>query len=67
MKIINPDGTIVSSDNVDRSGTPLFKCPKCGCLYFSFSDIASFFEKGNKVQTVCNECGTELEIISSSD
>ena len=44
MIITNPDGTKVSSENVDRSGTPMFKCPKCGCLYFSFSDIASFLK-----------------------
>ena len=48
MIITNPDGTKVSSENVDRSGTPMFKCPKCGCLYFSLSDIASFFKGGDK-------------------
>lgn len=52
MIITNPDGTKVSSENVDRKGTPKFKCPKCGCLYFSFSDIASFFKGGDKAVTV---------------
>ena len=67
MIITNPDGTNVSSENVDRSGTPMFKCPKCGCLYFSFSDIASSFKGGAKAETVYNVCGTELELISTSD
>ena len=67
MIITNPDGTKVSSENVDLSGTPMFKCPKCGCLYFSFSDIASFFKGGDKAETVCNECGTELEFLASPD
>lgn len=67
MIITNPDGTKVSSENVDRTGTPMFKCPKCGCLYFSFSDIAFFFKGGDKAETVCNECGTELELLASSD
>lgn len=67
MIITNPDGTKVSSENVDRSGTPMFKCPNCGCLYFSFSDIASFFKGGDKAETVCNECGTELEFLASPD
>jgi len=67
MIITNPDGTKVSSENVDRKGTPKFKCPKCGCLYFSFSDIASFFKGGDKAVTVCNECGTELEFCASPD
>ena len=67
MIITNPDGTKISSENVDRSGTPMFKCPKCGCLYFSFSDIASFFKGGDRAVTVCNECGTELEFLASPD
>ncbi len=67
MIITNPDGTKVSSENVDRCGTPMFKCPKCGCLYFSFSDISSFFKGGDTAETVCNECGTELEFLASSD
>lgn len=67
MIITNPDGTKVSSENVDRSGTPMFKCPKCRCLYFSFSDIASCFKGGDKAVTVCNECGTELEFFASPD
>lgn len=67
MIITNPDGTKVSSEIVDRCGTPMFKCPKCGCLYFSLSDIASFFKRGDKTVTVCNECGTELEFLASPD
>ena len=67
MIITNPDGTKISSENVDRSGTPMFKCPKCGSLYFSFSDIASFFKGGDTAETVCNECGTELEFLASPD
>lgn len=45
MIITNPDGTKVSSENVDRCGTPMFKCPKCRCLPFSSSDIASFLKE----------------------
>ena len=67
MIITNPDGTKISSENVDRSGTRTFKCTKCGCLYFSLSDIASFFKGGDKAETVCNECGTELEFLASPD
>ena len=54
MIITNPDGTKVSSENVDLSGTPMFKCPKCGCLYFSLIDIASLFKGGDTAVTVCN-------------
>ena len=64
MIITNPDGTKVSSENVDLSGTPMFKCPKCGCLYFNALDIVSILKGGG---TVCNECDTELELISTSD
>ena len=39
----------------------------CFSGYFSFSDIASFFKGGDKAETVCNECGTELELLASSD
>ena len=64
MIITNPDGTKVSSENVDRTGTPMFKCPKCGCLYFNALDIVSIFKGGD---IVCNECGTELEFFASPD
>lgn len=64
MIITNPDGTKVSSENANLSGTPMFKCPKCGCLYFNILDIASIFKGGD---TVCNECGTELEFFASPD
>ena len=67
MIITNPDGTKVSSENANFSGTPMFKCPKCGCLYFNVLDIASLFKGGDTAVTVCNECGTELELISTSD
>ena len=65
MIITNPDGTKVSSENINRDGIPMFKCPKCGCLYFSFDDIKSFHEKGVDVKTICNECNSELEMISN--
>lgn len=48
MIITNPDGTKVSSENVDRCCTPMFKCPKCRCLFFSSSDIASFLKEATK-------------------
>lgn len=64
MIITNPDGTKISSENAFLSGTPMCKCPKCGCLYFSVIDIVSIFKGGG---IVCSECGTELEFFASPD
>ena len=64
MIMANPDGIKVSSKNVflDSSKPPMFKCPKCGCVYWSPMDVASISDLG--VNTfLYNECGTELETV----
>ena len=62
MIITNPDGIKVSSKNacLGSSKPPMFKCPKCGCVYWSPMDVASISDPGLNI-FLCNECGTELE------
>lgn len=56
------DARLISSESVDLDPkTPMFKCPKCGCIYGSILDVKS------NDGVICNECGTELETIPSSD
>ncbi len=60
----NPSGTKVSSENaISNSSTkPIYRCPKCGCVYWSPADISSLFDP-NINDTLCNECGTVLELV----
>ena len=60
----NLDGIKVSSKNafLGSPKSPMFKCPKCGCVYWSPMDVASISDPD--VNTfLCNECGTELETV----
>ena len=64
---ISSKGYKVSSTSADlEPAHPLFKCPKCECVYGSLVDINSLFSEDNKTYyrerpMLCNECGTELE------
>lgn len=60
MIITEPDGTKISSKNDNFSGEPQWKCPKCGCIYYSMSDFNSYWDDSNR-GFFCNECGTDLE------
>lgn len=67
--VINRYGFKVNTESVNLdTKTPMFKCPRCGCVYESIIDISSLFDKNNKSlpkeqdKYVCNECGTELEL-----
>lgn len=61
----NKDGTKVSSKNaiLGSSQSPMFRCPKCGCVYWSPMDVASISDPSVN-SFICNECGTELEMVS---
>ena len=63
MIITEPDGTKISSKNafLGFPKPPMFKCPQCGCVYWSPMDAMLDPSVNN---LVCNECGTELEFVS---
>jgi hypothetical protein len=65
MIITKSDGTKVSSKNAcfGSDQPPMFKCPKCGCVYWGPTDIVSMLDP-NANGFICNECGTELEAFS---
>ena len=61
----NQDRTKISSRNafLGSSQPPMFRCPKCGCVYWSPMDVASISDP-NVNNYICNECGSELEVVS---
>lgn len=57
---ISQNGLKYSSESTTEPGrSPKIKCPNCGCYYDAVEDVI------DKTNFVCNECGAELEFISS--